>query len=78
MGLPMLMMSQQLAEAEQLTCICSMIAELQLSDVLCCPKCRPRPSLAASMSLGAQKPPRHPGRAYRAASLQRLRMSAAC
>ncbi|KAK9844398.1 hypothetical protein WJX74_001993 [Apatococcus lobatus] len=69
---------EPLADASQLTCICSMIAELQLSDVLRCPKCQPRTGLASAHSLSAQKPPRHPGRAYRAASLQRLRVAATC
>ncbi|KAK9862380.1 hypothetical protein WJX84_007986 [Apatococcus fuscideae] len=49
-----------------------------LSDVLRCPKCQPRTGLASAHSLSAQKPPRHPGRAYRAASLQRLRVAATC
>lgn len=69
---------EPVADASQLTCICSMIAELQLSDVLRCPKCQPRPGMLSSPSLSAQKPPRHPGRAYRAASLQRLRVAALC
>ena len=69
---------EPIADASQLTCICAMIAELQLSDVLRCPKCQPRTTLAAAPSLSAQKPPRHPGRAYRAASLQRMRLATSC